>query len=319
MVLLERYLSAVGRHLPAAQKEDILAELRDDIQAGLDERAAQVGRPLTLDEEAEFLEPYGRPVLMAGRYARRKHLVGPGWFPFYWTTLKITLALVLTVQVALVVLSAIIGRPDGYSPDKLIAFPFQTAVAVFAWVTLVFAALETVTPSGKFADGWDPRKLPPPKPAGVPRPSRFEIAFELVISAAFVTWWVALRDSWGVAGLPPGLALSPAWSAFYLPVLLVVLASMLEKCVVLVRPDWTGFRLAGNVALTAVGVLIAAWVLSAGPLFLAADAGQAERLARLLNSLLRVSIAIGVLISVATTAAHVWRWARSRSRQPVGP
>ena len=43
MALLERYLDAVGRHLPPDQEEDILAELRDDIQAKYDQRAEQLG------------------------------------------------------------------------------------------------------------------------------------------------------------------------------------------------------------------------------------------------------------------------------------
>lgn len=313
MALLERYLSAVGRHLPAGKEEDILAELRDDIQARLDERSSQLGRPLTVDEEADLLRPYGRPVLMAARYGTRQRLIGPEWFPFYWMTLKIALAVALAIQVALVVLLIVAGRPAGDAVGRLFAFPFQTAVTVFGWVTLVFGGLEAASARTRFADEWDPRKLPRPKPLGLPRPSRVEIAIELVVYAVFATWWVALRGSPQLMNLPPVIALAPAWAAFYWPVLLVVLASMVTKCVVLVRPDWTGFRMSANIALTLVGITIAVILLRAGPLFLPGEAGgEARELARLLNSVMRWGIAVGVSIALVITGADVWRWLRHR-------
>jgi hypothetical protein len=59
MGLLERYLHAVRGYLPAATQDDIVAELGDDLRARFEERAAALGRPLTEDEEAELLRPYG--------------------------------------------------------------------------------------------------------------------------------------------------------------------------------------------------------------------------------------------------------------------
>jgi hypothetical protein len=320
MALLDRYLSAVGRHLPAEKLEDILSELRDDIQARLDERAGQLGRPLTTDDEAEVLRPYGRPLLMAARYAKQQQLIGPGWFPFYWMTLKVALAVVLAIQVALVALFIVMGRPTGEALGRLFQFPFGTAVHVFGWVTLVFGGLELFTTRASFAEKWDPRKLPPPTPVGLPPASRVETGIELVVSAVFATWWVALHDSSGMLHLPSAVLLSPAWSAFYLPILFLILASLLSKCVTLVRPDWSGFRVASGALCTAAGVAIAVWLLSSGPMFLPARAGHdAETLARILNSGMWWGIGVGVAIAIATTGWELWRWLRGRrSRQAIG-
>ena len=54
MDLLERYLQAVGQHLAAGTKEDVLAELRVNLQAEMDDLAEEKQRPLTESEVAEI-------------------------------------------------------------------------------------------------------------------------------------------------------------------------------------------------------------------------------------------------------------------------
>jgi hypothetical protein len=314
MPLLERYLYAVGRHLPPAKEADILAELRDDIQASLDERTAELGHALTPADEAAVLKRYGRPVLMASRYAPQRHLIGPDWLPYYWPTLKVALAVALIAHVAALVLLAIMGKPTGPMVDRLFAFPTGTAVTVFAVVTLVFAVLERAASQAWLEQKWNPMALPRAA-AGVPTPSRFDVAIELVVYAVFVTWWTAVHRSTGLLHMPPLLDLAPAWPGFYLPVLLVVLASMAVKSVVLVRPDLSVFRLAAGLLVTAAGIAVAGLVLSAGPLILPGQPGhEAERLAEVVNAVLRWSVGIAVVISLVTTAFDIWRWVRGRQR-----
>lgn len=314
MPLLDRYLDAVGRHLPPDKEDDILAELRDDIQASLDARASQLGRALTDADEADVLRPYGRPIVMAAQYAKQRQLIGPDWFPFYWPTLKIALAAALIAHVAVLVLLAITGRPTAPAAARLVAFP-ATALSIFAWVTLVFAVLERAGVRGRLKEKWNPRSLPQVS-GRADRPSRVGVAIELIVDAVFVTWWTAVHRSTDLMFLPPLLALGPAWPTFYLPVLLVVLASMAVKCVVLVRPDWTLFRLNAGLLVTAAGVGVAALVLRAGPLVVAGQPGpQAQQLAALLNSILRWAIAVTIVITIVTTALEFWRWNRARRRR----
>jgi hypothetical protein len=319
MALLERYLDAVGRHLPAEEEEDILAELRDDIQARFDERAAELGRSLREDEEAELLKGYGRPILMAYRYKKKRHLVGPDLFPFYWTTLKVALSVAFVANLALLVLNALLGKSTGGMVERLIEFPFGIGVEVFAWVTIVFAVMELVASTEKFKD-WDPRRLPRASRAGLSKPSRTGTAVELFFDGLFVVFWTWLYRSDGTFSLPPAVGLAPVWSGFYLPVLLTVLASMAAKCVTLVRPDMTRFRLASGVILTGAGVTVAALLLSAGQLVLPLDPGNdATKLARILDSVIRWSIGVGVLVVIVETAVEAWRWVRSRRRSTWEP
>ena len=45
MELLERYLYAVSKHLPQARREDLIAELKDNLLSQLEDEAASLGRP----------------------------------------------------------------------------------------------------------------------------------------------------------------------------------------------------------------------------------------------------------------------------------
>jgi hypothetical protein len=88
MDLLERYLQAVGQHLAAGTREDVLAELRVNLLAEMDARAEEMERPLTESEEAAILKAHGRPMLVAARYLPQHYLIGPAVFPFYLLTLR---------------------------------------------------------------------------------------------------------------------------------------------------------------------------------------------------------------------------------------
>lgn len=316
MSLLNRYLNAVRNHLPAAQQDDIIAELGDDLRARFEEREAALGRPLTEDEEAELLEPHGRPIVMAARYRRQQHLIGPALFPYYWATLKTAFSIAVVVIAALAVAFAASGRPFGDVVALLWKTPVNAALSIFTWVTLVFAAIELVAGRVQEWDEWDPRSLPH-ETAAVGLASRWEVGFDLVFSALFVAFWAAWPRSEFLRTLAhSGIELSPAWAPFYLPILVVAIASMAAKAVVMIRPEWTRFRLLAGIAGTLAGVVILSLLLRAGDLVMLTIPVRphAERLVRIVNTTLRVSFVIAMTITVATTAWEVWRYWRARPR-----
>ena len=102
MQLLDRYLTAVKFWLPQKQREDIAAELAANLQSEIEDRAAELGRPLGDDEVAALLKQQGTPILVASRYQQEhrtvtfgRQLIGPIVFPFYCTAIKVTLVLLL--------------------------------------------------------------------------------------------------------------------------------------------------------------------------------------------------------------------------------
>ena len=91
MQLLERYLQAVKFWLPKEQKEDIIAELSEDIHSQIDEKEAELGRKLNEGELESILKQRGRPILVANSYLPQQHLIGPVLFPIYRLVLKIVM------------------------------------------------------------------------------------------------------------------------------------------------------------------------------------------------------------------------------------
>src|ERR1700756_2884761 len=89
MELLDRYLQAVKKHLPWKRQDDIIAELRANLESQLEEKEAQLGRPLTQIEAEEWLKQLGQPTQMAARYQPQQYLIGPMLFPTYWYVLRL--------------------------------------------------------------------------------------------------------------------------------------------------------------------------------------------------------------------------------------
>ena len=83
MDLINRYLQAIKFWLPKDQKQDIIAELSEDLRSQIDDREAELGRKLNESEVADMLKQRGRPVLVANCFLPQDHLIGPVLFPIY--------------------------------------------------------------------------------------------------------------------------------------------------------------------------------------------------------------------------------------------
>jgi hypothetical protein len=89
MELVDRYLQAVKFWLPKTRRQDIIAELAEDIRSQIEEKEAELGRALNEDESSALLKRRGRPFSVAERYLPQRSLIGPGLFPIYALSLKI--------------------------------------------------------------------------------------------------------------------------------------------------------------------------------------------------------------------------------------
>ena len=142
MELLERYLQAVKKYLPARRQDDIIAELRANMESQIEDRESELGRPLTTSELEDLLRKMGHPMLVASRYQPQQYLIGPTLFPMYLYVLRITMlwAFVICMIVTVVVtpLTTTGARAIFESLLRMPGILIQTA----AWITLVFAALD---------------------------------------------------------------------------------------------------------------------------------------------------------------------------------
>src|SRR5215471_17625660 len=104
MEILDRYLKAVAKALPEAQREDIIRELSEDIRSEMEDKQSELGRPLTEAEQQALLKQRGNPLLLAARYhqddrrvAFGRELIGPVLYPFYIKVLSFNLGLTFIV------------------------------------------------------------------------------------------------------------------------------------------------------------------------------------------------------------------------------
>src|SRR5688572_31859062 len=66
--LVDHYLLHLKSLLPAKQRDDIAAELRESIRSAVEEREREQGRALTDAELNDVLRGFGHPIVVAGRY-----------------------------------------------------------------------------------------------------------------------------------------------------------------------------------------------------------------------------------------------------------
>ena len=106
MTLVDRYLHAVRFFLPRREQDDIVRELSENLASEIEERSEALDRELSEKELADILRRHGHPIVVAARYAPRRQLIGPVWFPIYLLALKLGLGAALAVTVVVSIVGA---------------------------------------------------------------------------------------------------------------------------------------------------------------------------------------------------------------------
>ncbi len=326
MHLLNNYLQAVGKYLPARHRADILQELSANLTAQIEDREAELDRGLTEEEIAAILKRHGHPMVVAGRYVPQRSLIGPALFPIY--TYILWRALPIATFVYAIASAAALAAGAHASSDIVGVFlrwpwaMFQVA----AWVTLVFAFLEFATakhrgPIKELRD-WNPRDLPSAKPV---RERRFDAICGFAASLLLTCWIAAIpRFPWMLLG--PGAAylsrspivLAPVWTAAYWPVLLFFVA---RTAVEFVNAFWTGFREyrpTAELVLHTVSVAGIALFLRAGEYFTLAarpDAPDYRDQVAGLNQGIQVIAALALIVAAAEVVKAARKFFAARNRR----
>src|SRR5215510_8087242 len=158
METVDRYLKAVAKALPEAQREDIVRELSEDIRSEMEDKAGELGRPLTESEQQALLKQRGNPLVLAGRYrqdhrtlAFGRQLIGPVLFPFYVRVLSFNLGLTFAVILTIFTALGVSGHPIGFN-SILSSVLLQLFIQLGA-MTLIFSLVDRHL--AKHPDRWD--------------------------------------------------------------------------------------------------------------------------------------------------------------------
>jgi hypothetical protein len=318
--LIERYVAAVGRRLPAKDAADISAELREAVSSKLEEKEAELGRPAERAELVVLIKSFGSPMLVAARYSGQQYLIGPDLYPYFWPVARIVVGIVAAVaMVGFLVRGVLSDHPMRHALEGLAA-AWNGGLFAFGIVTVIFIVLERTKAGPKIEQSWRPEQLP--RDTQFKPKSLFESLFSLAWDAIFIAWWVgflhfpnALPGTPGEAGIT--LDLSSAWAVVYTPVLVMAAVQAAIHVGDVIHPTWSRLRGFAAIAVDIVGLAIVWQLAQGGRLFeIHGPADVADRVEKLNNAFGIVSqvavygLAIGFAIALVVEA---WKLSRSFS------
>ena len=305
--LIARYLSAFESYLPAAQRADVTAELKDSIESQMEEREAELGRTLTSIEVGEVLRTYGPPIIAASRYWKQQQLIGPRWLPYYWQTLRTVLWGLLVFNVVALFAGFATNGNALQAFVRVWGLALGSLSAAVGIVTIVFALMERFGSRTTPGREWNPSTLPQLSEGGPV--SQATSATELIVNAVIVLWLMNVayvRDLFASLVLGPAASklhtlpfgLAPVWKWGIVALLLASLFNAIVNATNLVRPDWTRLRAAYLTAANAVLLIVALLILRTRPLVVATNARMVQHphTLELANAVMQWSLVLAALV-----------------------
>ena len=302
--LVDHYLLQLKTLLPAKQRDDIAAELRESIRSAVEERERELGRPLNDDELNGVLRGFGHPIVVAGRYLPMQQLIGPDVFPLYWYVMQAVL-IVIGVVGGLMVGVALLTAPRAMQAAMQVAVSFWWfALQAAALVTLSFAVIDYCKGRFSFLDRFDARNLSAGilgvRGAPLSAIPRADTVFEIATTAILLFWWVewfVFPSEWlGVV-----LGLSTAIEPFFYPVLVLCVVELVRLGVDLVRPYRTVPRVALRLVLNLVWLAVFVLAYRTEGLVEIAEVIRSEDPERVLR-MAQISMQITLFVLAAVTA-----------------
>ncbi len=274
MELLDRYLQAVKFWLPKAQKQDIIAELSEDIRSQIEDKEDKLGHPLNDSELSAILKQVGPPIFVASRFLPQQSLIGPVLFPIYRLVLKIAMLGYLIpwmlVWIGLRIFSQSY-RAEHYSHGligtvgSLWTSVWLNAFITMGAVTIVFAILERTQTLTAALQKWDPQKLPAVRDPN--RIQRSSSIAELIFGIIFLLWWVDTFSSQTIIRIASvQITLAPVWRTFFWGFLFVSIVNIALAAMNLSLPCWTRTRAGIRLASDCAGSFLFCWFLKSNVL-----------------------------------------------------
>jgi hypothetical protein len=328
MDLLDRYLQAVKFWLPNAQKQDIIAELSEDLRSQIEDKETALGRPVTETEVEAILRKVGRPVLVANRYLPPQYLIGPLWFPIYKFVLSIVAACYLVPWI-LVWAGLMIFNPayrSAHSGGGWVGALGEAwgglwlaAVIAIGTVTMIFAVLEKAQAKSALLEQWDPGKLPAVRdPNRIPRSNS---TIDLVANIVFASWWITIMGSRVVLDRSEvRITLAPIWHGFFLGFLVLAAVNVAAAAVNLLRPYWTrpraGVRLATNLMGSALFCALCRSDIVADISVAGVTAANTLEITNTINRLTSQAFPLVLAVGLVVLAVDIRRIVRTNATDP---
>jgi hypothetical protein len=319
MELLDRYLHAIEFWLPKRQRQDIIAELSEDLRSQIEEKEAELGLKLQSEEVEAILKRCGSPLAVALRYQPQQYLIGPTLFPVYRFVLMILVA-GCVVPRFLVWLGFLIVDPAhrGYLHMENLGL---TVVYFAFFTTLGFAVIERNATMQERLNTWNPRKLRPVKDPN--RIARSGPLGEIAVTVIFNVWFVAAFwprpaiDLFGAQILP-----APVWQTIFWSFLALAVANVALAGVNLFRPYWTRLRASLRLLFDGVGGALFCWLLKAQILAGISAPGlpapKAVELTNVLNAWMARTLPWAIVTMLVILGFDAYRIIRLQSGHPRG-
>ena len=325
MDLVDRYVRAVEKALPEAQREDITGELSEDIRSEMEDKEGELGRPLTKEEVEGLLKKRGNPLLLAAKYRQDqrslsfgRQLIGPELFPFYLKVLSFNLGLTFLVIAAIFTALAVSGQKLAFN-DILSTCLLQLFIQLSV-VTLIFSLVQKHLT--KHPDRWHlkgmgggvaldlnierdiEKEIGRQMKGWGPEISRFE-SISIIVACAVAIAWITGVQNYPFLILGPAsffLKLAPIWYQAYFPTLLLTVAEIVRAIINLVRPDWVRFRMIYRIFQHAGGLGVAYMMVKARVWVMAAEGaantgGDLGRTVEIVNQVFYYSVLAAFLLS----------------------
>lgn len=161
MSLLDRYLNAIAAQLPKATREDIIAELRDELESTLEARAAEKGAPLTDDEVEAVLRDFGHPLTVAARFGAGPNvIVGPELYPWWMFGVRAALTVMVVITVIGTLVRILVGNDEaGQAVGQAFASLFSSGIAIVGFATVAAFFIERQKTKPEFLTQWRVKDL----------------------------------------------------------------------------------------------------------------------------------------------------------------
>jgi hypothetical protein len=142
MKLLEKYIYAIGMHLPYKNRQDIKEELKSLL---MDQIETEYGPEPTTDQIEKVITGFGSPREVAARYTENRYVIGMGYYDLYFMIMKIIAGALAIAFVVVFAVELLAEQPEGMElVSAILSVPVRICSAFIGGVgglTLVFILL----------------------------------------------------------------------------------------------------------------------------------------------------------------------------------